>query len=86
VGGEHAGGRKAGLGAEPLARLVEMGVDRVLGDAELARDLLGAQVLLHQTQAVPLAGCQKLNRQAFPPHSRIAGETYVFPLHLSTVR
>jgi len=67
MGGEQAGGGETAVDAEPLAGVVEVGVHRVLGDAELTGDFLGAQVFFHQAQAVPLAGCQKLNRQAHPP-------------------
>ena len=77
MGGEQAGGGEAAVDAEPLAGVVEMGVDRMFGDAEMTGDFLGAQVFFHQAQAVPLAGCQKLNRQAQPSNSRLAGEIYV---------
>ena len=38
--GDPSGRVIAILGAQPLARLVDVGVDRVLGDAELTADLL----------------------------------------------
>ncbi len=47
--------------AEALAGLVHMSVDGVLGDAQLPGDLLGAQVLVNQAQALPLAGGEQLD-------------------------
>ena len=49
------------LDAQALARLVEMGVDGVLGDAELAADLLGAQMVMDQPQALAFARRQQLD-------------------------
>ena len=69
MGCEQAGGFVAVVHAQPLARLVEVGVDGVLGDAELAADLLGAQVLLDQAQAFTLARGQELDGLA----GRLAG-------------
>jgi hypothetical protein len=44
-----------------MAGLVQVGIDSVLGDAELAADLLGAEMRLHQPQAFPFPGRQKLD-------------------------
>lgn len=59
MGGEQAGGLVAVVHAQPLARLVDVGVDRVLGDAEPAADLLGAEVLLDESKALPLTRRQE---------------------------
>ena len=61
VGRHAAGGVVAVLGAQPLAGLVDMGVDRVLGDAELAADLLGAEVLVDESEAFTLAAREKVD-------------------------
>jgi hypothetical protein len=47
--------------AELLAGAVAVGVDRGLGHAKLTGDLLGAEMLVDQTQAFPLALCQKVD-------------------------
>ena len=54
AGGQEPRGGVAVVHAQALTRLVEVGVDGVLGDAELAPDLLGAQVFIDQPQAFAL--------------------------------
>jgi hypothetical protein len=46
--------------AELAPRAVAIGVDRGLGHAELAGDLLGAEVLVDEAQAFPFALRQQL--------------------------
>jgi len=58
----EAGGGVAVLDAQLAPRAVAIGVDRGLGHAELAGDLLGGQVLVHQTQAFALALCEQSHR------------------------
>jgi hypothetical protein len=60
MGGDKAGGVIAGADAEALARLVQVRVDGVLGDAEAARDLFGTEVLINQPQAFPFARGQHI--------------------------
>jgi len=59
---QQARGGVAVVDPQALARLVQVGVDGVLGDAELASDLLGAQVLIDQSQAFALAGGEQFQR------------------------
>ena len=69
--GDHLAGGVIAVGrAQPLARLVHVGVDGVLGDAEVAADLLGAQVLIDEPEALPFAGSEKIDfrmRLPLPP-------------------
>lgn len=60
--GEAAGGLVAVAGAQLLARAVAIGVDRGLGHAKFAGDLLRTQVAIDQPQAVPLPLGQPLNK------------------------
>jgi hypothetical protein len=53
--GEGAGGGEAIFKAKPLAGLVEMGVDRVLGDRQLTADLFGRQMPVDESEALTLA-------------------------------
>jgi len=62
MGGDQAGGVIARANAQTLARLVEVGVDGVLGDAEAAGDLFGTEVLIDQAQAFALARSQHIER------------------------
>jgi hypothetical protein len=64
VGRQQARGLVAVLHAQAMARLVEVRVDGVLGDAEPAADLLGAQVVMDQPQALPLSRGEQLDRLA----------------------
>ena len=59
--GQGAGRGEAVLRSQPFAGLVQVGVDSVLGDAQLAGDLLGRQVSVDETQALPLAHSQMTN-------------------------
>lgn len=43
---------EAVIHAELSAGAIAVGVDGSLGHAEFARDLLGAQMLVHETQAI----------------------------------
>jgi hypothetical protein len=61
MGGQQPRRLVAIVDAQALAGLVQMGVDRVLGDAEPAADLLGAQMVLDQAQALALARGQQLD-------------------------
>ena len=61
MGGEQAGGFVAIIHTQALAGLVQVGVDGVLGDAELTADLLGAQMVVHQPQTFTLARRQELD-------------------------
>jgi hypothetical protein len=61
MGGDAAGGVITILGAQPLARLVDVGVDGVFGVAEPAADLLGAQVFIDEPQALTFPGCEKID-------------------------
>jgi hypothetical protein len=67
LSGHKAGGLIAGLDAEPLARLVDVRIDRVFGDAKAAGDLLGAEMLVDEPQTLPFAGGEKLQRAIRPP-------------------
>src|SRR5439155_4317151 len=60
IGGKQSGGLIPVRGPQALARPVEVGVDGVLRDAELACDLLGTEVLDDQAQAFALARGQEL--------------------------
>jgi hypothetical protein len=59
--GDQAGGLVAVGDAQSAPRLVEMPVDGVLGQAQAASDLLGAEMLVHQLQAITFAGRQSIN-------------------------
>ena len=61
MGSHAAGGVVAVLCAQPLARLVDVGVDGVLGDAELTADLLGAQVFVDEPQTLAFARREKID-------------------------
>ena len=61
MGGQQAGRLIAILHAQPVAGMVQVGVDGVLGNAELTADLLGTQVVMDQPQALALAGRQQLD-------------------------
>jgi len=50
------------LDAELASRAVAVGVDRRLGHAKFAGDLLGRQVLIDQAQAFALAGREQPHR------------------------
>ena len=54
-GEQQTGGVAAAGDAQTPARLVEVAIDRVLGNAEPARDLIGMEMLGDQTQALALA-------------------------------
>ena len=69
--GEHAGRGVAVVDPELAAGAVAIGVDRGLRHAELTCDLFGAEVLVHETQAFPLASGQQL----YP----VAGQVVGFP-------
>lgn len=58
--GEPPGGLIPVAGAQFLAGAVAIGVDRILGHAELAGDLLGAEMPVHQPQAFPLPRGQSI--------------------------
>jgi len=55
----QAGGRIAVLDAKLAPRAVAIGVDRCLGHAEFAGDLLRRKVLVDQPQAFAFAGREK---------------------------
>src|SRR5436190_22224903 len=64
--GESAPGKRerlerlaAGRDAELPERALHVGADRVLGDEEALRDLVGAQVLVEQEQHLDLAGRER---------------------------
>lgn len=61
-GQQKAGGVTAAGDAQSAAGLVEVTVDRVLGDAETARNLFGMQVVSDQTEAFPLPRGEPLYR------------------------
>jgi hypothetical protein len=61
LAGEPRGG-VAVLDAELAPGAVAVGVDRSLGHAEFAGDLLGRQMLVDQTQAFALAGRKQPHR------------------------
>ena len=48
--------------AELAPRAVAIGIHRGLGHPELSRNLLGAQVLVHEAQTFPFALRQQLDR------------------------
>jgi hypothetical protein len=58
--GDEAGGVVARIDPQALARLVEVGVDGVFGNAQAPGDLLGTQMLINQTQAFPLSRGQNI--------------------------
>lgn len=53
-GHQQAGGVAAAADAEPPAGLVQVPIDRVLGDAQAAGDFLGMEVPGDQAKALPL--------------------------------
>jgi len=61
MGEDAARGLVAVGGAEPLAGLVDVPVDGVLGQPQGPSDLLGAHMLVDQAQAVALARRQPLD-------------------------
>jgi len=61
VVGQAAGGGVAVVDAELAAGAVAIGIHRGLRHAQLAGDLLRAQVTVHQAQAFALSGGQKLD-------------------------
>lgn len=61
VGGEAQGGFAAVGRAHAPARLAQVAVDRVLGDVQLAGDLLGLQMTGDETQTLPLTRGQALD-------------------------
>ena len=71
-GQQQAGGVTAAGHAQPAAGLVEVAVNRVLGDAQTPRDLLGMQVFSDQTEAFPLTRGEPLyrHRVVTVPHKR----------------
>ena len=76
--GGHAPRRVvAVLGAQALARLVQMGIDGVLGDAEAAADLLGAQVLVDQPEAFPLTRGEQVHGLVLQSRRRPHGSPQV---------
>jgi hypothetical protein len=62
VAAEQAGGFVAIRDAQLAAGAIAIGVDGRLRHAELARDLLRAEVLVHQAQTFALALRQQLDR------------------------
>jgi hypothetical protein len=62
---QGAGGFEAVLHAQTLARLVEVGVDGVLGDVQLAGDLLGRQMPVDQPQTLALTRGQLVDGGRF---------------------
>ncbi len=52
---EQAGGGEAGVDTQPLARLVQMRIDGMFGYPQFAGDLLGAEMFVHQPQALTFA-------------------------------
>lgn len=69
---QQAGGVAAAGHAEAPARLVQVAIDGVLGDAQPPGDLLGMEMLRDQTEAFPLARGQPSYRQrvVLLPHER----------------
>ncbi len=61
-GGEQPGRLVAIVDSQPMARLIDVGVDGVFGDSQPPGDLLGAEVLMDQPQALALARSQLLDR------------------------
>ena len=59
--GKAASGFVSVIDPQLAPRPVAIGVDGGLGHAQLAGDLLGAQVPVHQAKTFPLARRQKLN-------------------------
>jgi hypothetical protein len=59
---QQARGFVAGGGAQLAARTVAVGVDRRLGHAQLAGDLLGAEMLVHEAQAFALTLREQVER------------------------
>jgi hypothetical protein len=58
---QDAGGLEAVVDAELAARAVAVGVDGRLRHAEFAGDLLGAEMLVDQPQAITLTRCQHVD-------------------------
>ena len=58
---QDAGGLEAVVDAQLAPGAVAIGVDRRLGHAELAGDLLGAEMLVDQPQAITLTRCQHVD-------------------------
>lgn len=59
---DHAGGLTPVDRFEPTAGLVDVGIDSMTGDAELAADLFRTLVLGHEAQDFPLARGEARNR------------------------
>ena len=62
AGGQQAGGFETVGNAQALAGLVDVLVDRILADSELAGDLLGRQMLVDEAQNLPLPRGQALDQ------------------------
>lgn len=60
LGGHQAGGGIAAVDAKPPASAVDVGVYGVLGDAELACDLLRRQVPVYELKAFPFTRAQHI--------------------------
>jgi hypothetical protein len=61
VRGEQLGRLEAVFHLQPLQRAPQVGVHRVAGDAELAGDLLGIEVLVDESQALALPGAEEFD-------------------------
>jgi hypothetical protein len=66
---QQAGGMVAVANPQLGPGAVAIGVHRGLGHAELARDLLGAEMPVHQAQALPLPPRQKFHLSRHAVHS-----------------
>jgi hypothetical protein len=64
VAAQQAGGLITVVHAELAPGAVAVGVDGGLGHAQLAGDLLGAEVLVDEPQALPFALRQQLDRMS----------------------
>lgn len=71
-GQQQPGGVASAGHPQAASGLVEVAVDRVLGDGKTPRDLLGMQVFSDQTQALPLARREPFYRRRVVtlPHER----------------
>lgn len=70
-GDQQTGGVPSAGDAQTAARLVEVAVDRVLGDPQPPGDFLGMQMVGDQPEAFPLARGQPADRQwiLYVPHN-----------------
>lgn len=73
--GQQPSGMVAVADPQLAASAVAIGVDGGLGHPQLAGDLLGAEMTVHQAQALPLPRGQKFNLIGHDPSSQMESAT-----------